>query len=573
MLEYINKLPSDYRDMINEDLLHKTFDKPLTEYLFLAFKGFEILSNIKILGYEWCADEDKFDVNDHVVRRNTNKNKIIKNMAETRCGVFNLFVEVGGYDKDGKYKYQYLIKPLIVPIEDENGYFMIKGKKCYLIYQLVDKMLYPSFSACTIKSLMPICTKVSKDIFHDIDGIEYTIPTYTIQIFKDAVNVLLIYSHLGITKTLNFLEVDRFIRVESINDEYLDDEEYIRFNCNKGNDVRIAVLKDAFEKEIYIQSIVGCLINLFNECKVPYKDIDNVDEWLLIVGKKNTVSKGRYQHIFFNRLLDDVTRGELKINEYDKQNIYYLLRWIIQNFHKLWEKDNLSMINKRLRCHEYIGSFITKEISSRINRIISLGNRATLKDFLNMFKFSEDLFMTTLYSSGVLRYAENNSDMDMKSKTLYTKKGPNALGIHDSRRIPTRQRTLHPSMLGYLSIEDSSNSDPGQSGSLSPYCDLKSMYFDDSLYENEMHYKIAKLLDQYPTDYDGEEFHIKCENDIQYNEVLDKLFRFGDNKIKMYGTTNDQFEIIVAEDPRKNYRQFDEEKFLMKDENENTENK
>lgn len=128
-------------------------------------------------------------------------------------------------------------------------------------------------------------------------------------------------------------------------------------------------------------------------------------------------------------------------------------------------------------------------------------------------------------------------------------------------------------MLGFLSIEDSSNSDPGQSGSLSPYCELKSMYFDDSLYENEMHYKIAKMLDQYPTDYDGEEFHIKCENDIQYNEVLDKLFRFGDNKIKMYGTTNDQFEIIVAEDPRKNYRQFDEEKFLMKDETEDIENK
>jgi len=41
----------------------------------------------------------------------------------------------------------------------------------------------------------------------------------------------------------------------------------------------------------------------------------------------------------------------------------------------------------------------------------------------------EDLFMTTLYSSGVLRYAENNSDMDMKSKVLFTKKGSTGMSL------------------------------------------------------------------------------------------------------------------------------------------------
>jgi len=178
-----------------------------------------------------------------------------------------------------------------------------------------------------------------------------------------------------------------------------------------------------------------------------------------------------------------------------------------------------------------------------------------------------DLFMTTLYSSGVLRYAENNNDMDMKSKILFTKKGPNSLGVNDSRRIPTRQRILHPSMLGYVDISDSSSSDPGQGGSLSPYCDLKSMYFDDSLYENKKHYELAKLLDEFPYEWDGEEFHIQCENDIQYNEVLDKLFEYGKDKIKMYGVSSNPFEIIVDEDPRDKYRKFDEEKFLMKEEN------
>ena len=423
MLKYLNELPNEYRDKLNVGIMKKEFDKPLVEYIFDAFKGVEILPNIKILGYEWVPDEDKYDINDHVIRRNSNKNKAIKNIAETRCGVMYIDAEVTGLDKNGVRKVHYVKKPIIIPIADKNGYLLIKGKKCYLIYQMVDKMLYPSFGAVTIKSLMPICVKNSKEEFADINGNKYLIPVYQIQIFKNAINVLLIYSNLGITKTLNFLEVDRFIHIESKDKEYPNNDKVIKFDCGKKSDIIVAVKKDIFDKEIYVKSIVGCLIKLFDETKIKFKDIDNWEEWMIIVGGKNTIRRGIYQHIFFNRLLDDVTRKELKINEYDKQNIYYLLRWIIQNYHKLWAKDNLSMVNKRLRCNEYVGSLVTAEVSKRINRIVSLGDKATDADYLKLFKFPEDIFITKLYSSGVLRYCEVNSDMDMNSFFKYSKKG------------------------------------------------------------------------------------------------------------------------------------------------------
>lgn len=387
MLKYLSKLPNDFEDCLNIGLMTKAFDRPLEEYIFDAFKGFEILPNIKILGYQWVPDEDKYDVNDHVIRRNSNKNKAIKNVTETRCGVMYIDIEVSGLDKNGVRKVHYLKKPIVIPIQDKNGYYMIKGKKCYLIYQLVDKMLYPSFGAVTIKSLMPICVKTSKDEFTDMDGNTYTIPVYTIQIFKTAINVLLIYSHLCITKTLAFLEVDRFIQVECKDRSYPKRDDVIRFDCGKKSDVIITVNKAIFDQEIYVRSMVGCLIKLFQETKVQYADIDNWEQWMIIVGGKNTIRRGIYQHIFFNRLLDDVTRKELKINDHDKQNIYYLLRWVLQNYHTLWAKDNLSMVNKRLRCNEYIGSFITAEVSKRINRIVSLGDKATIKEFLGLFRF------------------------------------------------------------------------------------------------------------------------------------------------------------------------------------------
>lgn len=423
MLKYLNKLPNDYKDMLNTGLMNKEFDKPLVEYIYDAFKGFEILPNIKILGYEWVPDEDKYDINDHVIRRNTNKSKAIKNIDESRCGVMYIDIEVSGLDNNGVLKVHYIKKPIVVPIEDKNGYFLIKGKKCYLIYQMVDKMLYPSFGAVTIKSLMPICVKTSKKDFNDKEGNSYTIPIYNIQIFKTAINVLLIYSHLTITKALNFMEVNRFIRVECKDKEYPQSDNILRFECGKKSNCIVAVNKRMFENEIYIKSIVGCLVTLFEDTKMQYENIDNWEEWMIIVGGKNTIRRGIYQHIFFNRLLDEVTKKEIKINDYDKQDIYHLLRWIIQNYHDLWSKDNLSMVHKRLRCKEYVGSFVTAEISKKINRIVSLGDKATIKDYLSMFKFPEDIFITKLYSSGVLRYAETNSDMDFSNKFKFTKKG------------------------------------------------------------------------------------------------------------------------------------------------------
>jgi hypothetical protein len=136
-----------------------------------------------------------------------------------------------------------------------------------------------------------------------------------------------------------------------------------------------------------VRSVVGCLVTLFNDTHIEFKNINNWEEWMIIVGGKNTIRRGIYQHIFFNRLLDVITKDEIKINDYDKQDIYHLLRWIIQNFFDLWSKDNLSFINKRLRRNEYVASFITAEISKRINRIVSLGDKITIRDVLNAFRF------------------------------------------------------------------------------------------------------------------------------------------------------------------------------------------
>ena len=90
------------------------------------------------------------------------------------------------------------------------------------------------------------------------------------------------------------------------------------------------------------------------------------------------------------------------------------------NFNDLRMKDNLSLDNKRLRCNEYIASLLTQEFSKRLNKIITLGSKATMNDFTDMFKFSGELLIQKMHSSGILRFDDNINDLDFFSKFKYT---------------------------------------------------------------------------------------------------------------------------------------------------------
>lgn len=100
---------------------------------------------------------------------------------------------------------------------------------------------------------------------------------------------------------------------------------------------------------------------------------------------------------------------------------------------------------------------------------------------------------------------------------------------------------------------------------------MKSLYFDDSLYENEMHYKISKLLDENPLDDEYEEFRIVCDNERQYNDTLNALYHASNGKFKMYGVSHNPMEIIIEKDPRLKYRKFDESNLMDNNTKENEE--
>ena len=62
----------------------------------------------------------------------------------------------------------------------------------------------------------------------------------------------------------------------------------------------------------------------------------------------------------------------------------------MQEFNTLRLKDNLDLKNKRLRCNEYVASLLTKEFSKRLKKIFSLGDKATIDNYRELFKFPGD---------------------------------------------------------------------------------------------------------------------------------------------------------------------------------------
>ena len=77
-----------------------------------------------------------------------------------------------------------------------------------------------------------------------------------------------------------------------------------------------------------------------------------------------------------------------------------------------------------------------------------------------------------------------------------------------------------------------------------------------------MHYRLAKYLEEHPLDPENEELLIKCDNEEQFNSLLDAITHFKEGKMKAFGTSRNPMEIIVEEDPRVKHRHFDESLLL-----------
>ena len=309
---------------------------------------------------------------------------------------------------------------------------------------MVEKSTYTSNSSVTVKSLMPICVKRQTVDVMDMDENNYTLPVYHVFVFRKEIPIILFYLAHGIDYTLDYLHVSHVIRfINKMPSEK--DPDYLYFQLS--SKCYLEVDKEMFNNHTYIQSVVGAFCFVCTN-RTTLELLDDRKQWIKRIVTPNNYEKGYGILKYFNRLLDETTKKVLKVPDYHSEDIYALLRWIMEEFNELRLKDNLDLGNKRLRCNEYIASLLTKEFSRRLNRIISMRDKVTIENIKELFKFSGDIIIQKMHSSGILRFDDAVNDMDFWSRFKYTNKGPHSLGGNNSNNIGIKYRGIHPSMLG-----------------------------------------------------------------------------------------------------------------------------
>lgn len=547
---YVCKFEKD----LNLDLINKSADAPLVDYIVDALKSLEVVPQIKFISYEYTEHESEIDINRHVFKREKRKRKkdkhSVKYIADDRVGKLTVHMEITMLERDPEtdtYSYQRhpFTKAILIPLQDERGLYYLKGKHYYLIYQMVEKSTYTSASSVTTKSLMPICIKRHVVDVEDTDGHVYQVPSYYVFVFKKEINVLLFYLAKGLYEALDMLEV---IGVVDFLEEMPAKPKPDKIYFSLSSKCFIEVDRKMFKEYSYIMSIVGMFYEMTSS-RITLSQLKDPKLFIKKIANPANYEKGKSINKYFARLADQTTLKILKLPLYYRQDIYGLLKWMMEEFNTLRLKDNCDINTKRIRCNEYIASLFTADLSKRLNRVISMGEKATVESMREIFKFPGDIIIQEMQKSGVLRFDDSVNDLSFFSKIKYTNKGPNSLGNKNSNNIGLRYRDLHPSFLGHVDILVCGNSDPGTSGCLSPFSKIKGLYFDNSEEPNEFYYNLMLYLKEKCKKKDIK--FVTCEFDTKedfYNTLME-FQKFTNDNVHVYGTSKTgTYDLVINEE-------------------------
>ena len=166
MKQYIPNYTKDcvFEKHLNTALMTKSADLPLVEFVKESWRSLEVIPNIKIVGFEYTEEESDIEINKHIFKREKKKRKNErfdhKYANDDRYGKLTTKIHVTVREKNPDtgemFEHVYPItKAMLIPLQDEDGYLYIKGKKYYLIYQMVEKSTLKRVGAC-----MATCRKI-----------------------------------------------------------------------------------------------------------------------------------------------------------------------------------------------------------------------------------------------------------------------------------------------------------------------------------------------------------------------------------------------------------------------------
>lgn len=398
----------------------------------------------------------------------------------------------------------YIAIPRIV----DGIYFRLNGNLYSAMYQIVDASTYNNSASknakkqsVTFKSLF-MATRLYRyySKLADINGHSIPITYFLLNAFsKSVLTMKYLLANFGFYRAMSFLSLQDIFVVRDLTG--IDQQLNYIFPVK---DMYIVVPKMEYDNIQICQSFVYTLYTIIHRTpRIQYTDVFGRRVYLESLGNEFTAKdesifcdKGMNILSSLEFIYDRITKDDLHLSPYDKDDIYRVLRWMMYEFNSLRQKDNMDISTKKVRYAEYLASYYATKLAFGIYRISDRGAGADLSTMRKALQIPPLFLINKITKSDLVNYKNCVNDLDSLIALKYTYKGVSGIG-EKQNAISNQYRSVHPSHLGRVDIDSSSNSDPGISGTIVPLAQLYDGHFSEYEEPSTWKERVGMVLDQY----------------------------------------------------------------------------
>lgn len=399
-------------------------------------------------------------------------------------------------------------------------YFKINGIMRSTLFQIVDGSTYNNGTSnakvpsITLKIIF-MAVRVTRyyNTLTTTDGEDMKLTYYHSRIFSKGVAAAkYIFAKLGFYGALKFLGLDGIICLSKTDPNNPD-----MYTFKVHDEAYISAPKFLLDQNMLIQSIV---VTLFGSIApgVPFEELFTDLYWVRSLGVDfsgggserlaaiydpeddtvtDTLEKGYSILDSFESIYDISTKKSIRLPEEDKETTYHIIRWIMREFNSLRVKDNLDIGCKRIRFAEYIASLYAFKIARGIYRVADMGKKASIMSIRKAIKTDPNYLLVAITKSKMVSYRNMVSDMDSMQALKFTYKGVSGLGEGSNQSIPDIYRSIHPSHVGKVDLDASSDGNPGITGTLCPYAPNYNGFFNEYQEPNIWESEFLTTMEEY----------------------------------------------------------------------------
>lgn len=525
--ELVSNFIKENREPFNPIFFERDEDK-IIEELMNVIKSCERENQyftIKVDSYKVIDDYDEINTILYNYYENLTKNKSKSKKRDNQYEYINLnesyirLLIVRYYVKDRNAE-DFIDVVIAVPRIIDKYYFMINGIMRSTLFQIVDGSTYNNGTSnakvpsITLKIIF-MATRVTRyyNMLNTTKNESLKLTYYHSRIFNKGVAAAkYIFAKYGYYGGLDFMGLSNciFITKQDPNDESM-------YTFKIVDNIFISSPKYLLDRNVMLQSVI---VTLYNNIipGMAYETIFDNLFWVRNLGAEftsggitkllsildpeddsipDTLEKGYSILDSFESIYDISTRQSIKLPEEDKETTYHILRWIMREFNALRMKDNLNISCKKIRFAEYIASLYAFKIAQGIYRVSDANKKASIDGIRKAIRTDPNFLLVAIAKSRMVSYRNMVSDMDSMQALKFTYKGVSGLGENSNQSIPDIYRSIHPSHIGRVDLDASSDGNPGITGTICPYADIYDGFFEDYQEPNSWEQEFLATMEEY----------------------------------------------------------------------------